>query len=177
MNQTILEMKEESQVYDMSHGEKRRALFKIYLFMLIILGLTFFAMGMQMMLMLEQSTPVEGEGDSVTISYVPPVHEEVVVRLVESTSFPYEEVGNENSYLKEVEIMGRKLKIGEVYTHFKGKQYLALYTAENVDTSERMVIYQQLDTGRLYVRRLEEFLSKVDKRKYPLVEQEWRFQE
>ena len=64
-----------------------------------------------------------------------------------------------------------------VYKHFKGDYYLVLDVVINSETMEEMVLYQGLyGDGRKYVRPKEMFLSKVDKKKYPEVKQEYRFE-
>lgn len=67
--------------------------------------------------------------------------------------------------------------IGGIYKHFKGDYYLVEDVVYHSETKEKMVLYRALyGKGLRYVRPYEMFLSKVDKIKYPDVEQEFRFQ-
>ena len=71
-----------------------------------------------------------------------------------------------------------KLEPMTVVKHFKNNQYLVLGVAKdaNLDTNE-FVVYRSLDGERkLYVRPVAEFLSDVDKEKYPDVQQKERFE-
>ncbi len=71
----------------------------------------------------------------------------------------------------------QELKIHGVYKHFKGDYYLVEDIAMNSETKETMVIYRHLyGDGSLCVRPLGMFLEKVDKKKYPNVDQEYRFE-
>ena len=64
-----------------------------------------------------------------------------------------------------------------VYRHFKGDYYIVVDVAEHSETGEKLVIYRTLyEEGKLYARPYDMFASKVDKEKYPEVEQEYRFQ-
>ena len=64
-----------------------------------------------------------------------------------------------------------------IYKHFKGDYYLVLDTVIDSETGIEMVLYQSLyGDGKKYVRPKEMFLSKVDKEKYPNVEQVYRFE-
>lgn len=66
---------------------------------------------------------------------------------------------------------------GRIYKHFKGDYYLVEDVVYHSETKEKMVLYKALyGQGLRYVRPYEMFLSKVDKVKYPEVNQEYRFQ-
>lgn len=66
---------------------------------------------------------------------------------------------------------------GRIYKHFKGDEYLVEDVVFNSETKEKMVLYRALyGNGLRYVRPYDMFASKVDKVKYPYVEQEYRFQ-
>ena len=64
----------------------------------------------------------------------------------------------------------------ERYKHFKGREYQVLLIAKNEKTMEDMVVYQALyEPYQIYVREAGEFLSAVDKEKYPNALQDERF--
>ena len=70
-----------------------------------------------------------------------------------------------------------KPKIGGVYRHFKGNEYEVKAIATHSETGEKMVVYQALyGDNDMYVRTYDSFVSKVDKVKYPEVNQEYRFE-
>ena len=70
--------------------------------------------------------------------------------------------------------------IGSVVEHFKGNYYLVLgivNNATNADTCKQMVVYKALyGMGITWVRDIHEFLSEVDKTKYPDASQKYRFE-
>lgn len=70
-----------------------------------------------------------------------------------------------------------EVKIKGIYKHFKGNYYLIEDIAIDSENGEKLVIYRSLyGDSTLYARPYNMFTSKVDKEKYPNVEQEYRFQ-
>ena len=70
-----------------------------------------------------------------------------------------------------------ELKKNGIYKHFKGDYYIAEDVAMHSENKEKYVIYRYLyGEGKLYVRSMDMFLSKVDREKYPNVKQEYRFE-
>ena len=73
--------------------------------------------------------------------------------------------------------MTKEIKIGRIYKHFKGDYYLVEDIVIDSETKGKMVLYRALyGDGTRYVRPYEMFASRVDKVKYPNVEQEDRFE-
>ena len=71
----------------------------------------------------------------------------------------------------------REIKINRVYKHFKGDYYLVVDVANHSETKEKYVVYRRLyGDYSLWIRPLDMFLSEVDHKKYPNVEQNYRFE-
>ena len=74
--------------------------------------------------------------------------------------------------------MEREVKIGNIYKHFKGNLYKVLNIGCDSETLKKMVIYQDVnDISKIWVRKYDDFISLVDKSKYPNVTQKFRFEE
>ena len=76
-----------------------------------------------------------------------------------------------------------EVEVGSKYRHFKNKEYIVLdivYDSEsnNDDEYKKVVIYQALYGDKLkWARPYDMFNSEVDHKKYPDVEQKYRFEE
>ena len=66
---------------------------------------------------------------------------------------------------------------GELYRHFKGGLYRIVTIAQHTETSEGLVIYRsEEDPSKVWARPVVNFLSPVDKVKYPDASQDMRFE-
>lgn len=74
-------------------------------------------------------------------------------------------------------MLEREIKVGGIYKHFKGTFHKVIGIAKDSETLEEKVVYTHEDTSELWIRNKNEFLSEVDKEKYPNVKQEYRFEE
>lgn len=76
----------------------------------------------------------------------------------------------------------REIVIGKTYKHFKGNLYKVIdiaYDCESKgDKLDKMVVYEALyGDNKHWVRKYDDFISLVDKKKYPDVTQKYRFEE
>lgn len=71
---------------------------------------------------------------------------------------------------------GREPRPGDIYQHFKGNKYQVTAIAVDAQTQEKCVVYQALYGEFItYVRKYAEFVSEVDKDKYPQVNCRYRY--
>ena len=69
-----------------------------------------------------------------------------------------------------------EVKAGQIYKHFKGNTYRVIAIAKSCGDLSLQVVYQDTeDQHKIWVRSYEEFISPVDKEKYPNINQEYRF--
>lgn len=71
----------------------------------------------------------------------------------------------------------REIKIGANYHHFKGFRCKVLAVGKDAETLKEKVVYSHIDNeDEIWIRDKEEFLSLVDRNKYPEVTQKYRFE-
>lgn len=72
-------------------------------------------------------------------------------------------------------MMKRQVQINKTYRHFKGSLYKVVCLAKDCETLKEVVVYKNTISDKTWVRDCEDFLSLVDKEKYPYVKDEFRF--
>lgn len=75
----------------------------------------------------------------------------------------------------------RNFRVNDIVRHFKGNLYRIVTFARNTETREKEVIYESLYEGEdgireVWARPYKMFKEKVDREKYPNVEQEYRME-
>lgn len=71
----------------------------------------------------------------------------------------------------------RKIKVNGLYKHFKGTTHKVICIAKDSETLTEKVVYTHEEDGTIWVREKQKFLSLVDTKKYPNIEQKYRFEE
>lgn len=73
--------------------------------------------------------------------------------------------------------MLKKQMVGSTYRHFKGTLYQVIDIAIHSENAEPLVIYKGVaDSEYTWARPLSMFISEVDRKKYPDVAQQMRFE-
>ena len=54
------------------------------------------------------------------------------------------------------------LKPGQVWKHYKGNDYKIVVLGKHSETEEEMVVYEQLHSGRIYIRPMNLFFNDVE---------------
>ena len=77
---------------------------------------------------------------------------------------------------KDLPVVHRRVKVGQVYRHFKGGLYIVKGLGVDPFTNEEKVYYSPIEClDNVYTRRLKEFLSITDMNKFPKATQPLRF--
>ena len=71
----------------------------------------------------------------------------------------------------------REIKPYTLYKHFKGHIYKVIAIAKDCEDESLKVVYQNIETKEIWLRDYDEFISLVDKKKYPEAKQKYRFEE
>jgi len=71
-----------------------------------------------------------------------------------------------------------RINNNDIVRHFKGKLYqiIANDAYDSEDHDRRLVVYRSLETGIVWVRPYDMFMSEVDREKYPNISQKYRFE-
>lgn len=69
----------------------------------------------------------------------------------------------------------REVKVGETYRHFKGKTVKVIAISQDSEVPGRFNVVYTCETG-CFNRPYDMFISEVDHKKYPNVEQKYRFE-
>lgn len=71
----------------------------------------------------------------------------------------------------------RYLVVGGIYKHFKGGEYLVECVATHTETDEQLVVYVNIHHAeKVFARPYKDFMSEVDRKKYPEASQKFRFE-
>ena len=58
----------------------------------------------------------------------------------------------------------QKIEIGKVYEHYKGNSYKVIAIAKHSETTDKMVVYQSIKDGQVWVRPLSMWNDIVDEK-------------
>lgn len=67
-------------------------------------------------------------------------------------------------------------KANQIYKHFKGNVYKILGVAVHTENSERLVVYQSVESPeKVFARPIDMFMSEIDRFRYPMIRAKYRF--
>jgi hypothetical protein len=55
-----------------------------------------------------------------------------------------------------------ELKIGQIWRHYKGKNYKILLFCKHSETGEELVVYQREEDGNIYARPMDLFFQNAE---------------
>lgn len=55
-----------------------------------------------------------------------------------------------------------ELKPGQIWKHYKGNDYKIIILGKHSETAEDMVVYEQLHSGKIYIRPMNLFFNEIE---------------
>ncbi len=55
-----------------------------------------------------------------------------------------------------------EIKPGQIWKHYKGNDYKIIILGNHSETGEEMVVYEQLHSGKIYIRPMNLFFNQVE---------------
>ena len=71
----------------------------------------------------------------------------------------------------------RSVEVGKTYRHFKGKIVEVIAISQDTESPKQYYMVYKCEDGAIWSRPYGMFVGKVDRKKYPDADQEYRFEE
>ena len=71
----------------------------------------------------------------------------------------------------------RSVEVGKTYRHFKGKIVEVIAISQDTESPGQYYVVYKCEDGAIWSRPYGMFVGKVDRKKYPDADQEYRFEE
>lgn len=71
----------------------------------------------------------------------------------------------------------RSVEVGKAYRHFKGKIVEVIAISQDTESPGQYYVVYKCEDGAIWSRPYGMFVGKVDRKKYPDADQEYRFEE
>ena len=55
-----------------------------------------------------------------------------------------------------------EIKPGQIWKHYKGNDYKIIILGKHSETAEDMVVYEQMHSGKIYIRPMNLFFNDVE---------------